>query len=74
VELLHQLRDSAGDERLRDGRARRRTLSAVIQDAPRQARARRLRRELGELQGYWSGKARARGILSERALKRYLAE
>ena len=55
-------------------RAEGKTLSAVIQDALRLARAQRLTRELGELQGHWSRKAREKGILSERALKRYLAD
>ena len=53
-------------------RAEGKTLSAVIQDALRLARAQRLQGELGELQGHWSRKAREKGILSERALKRYL--
>lgn len=54
-------------------RAEGKTLSGVIQDALRESRARRLRQELDELQGYWAGKARERGILTERALRRYLA-
>ena len=53
-------------------RAEGKTLSAVIQDALRLARAKRLQGELGELQGHWCRKAREKGILSERALKRYL--
>ena len=48
------------------------TLSAVIQDALRDARSRRLKKELRALQGFWSRKARAKGILSERDLERYL--
>ncbi len=48
------------------------TLSGVIQDALRLARAARLRRELKEVQGYWSRKAREKGILTERDLRRYL--
>jgi hypothetical protein len=48
------------------------TLSAVIQDALRAARSRRLKKELRALQGFWSRKARAKGILSERDLERYL--
>ena len=48
------------------------TLSAVIQDALREARSRRLKKELRALQGFWSRKARAKGILSERDLERYL--
>jgi hypothetical protein len=53
-------------------RAEGKTLSAVIQDALRAARASRLKAELGDLQGYWSRKAKARGILTERDLERYL--
>ena len=53
-------------------RAAGKTLSGVIQDALRQARAMRLKNELDELQGYWSEKAKERGILSEADLQRYL--
>lgn len=48
------------------------SLSAVVQDALREARAARLREELGALQGYWSRRAKERGILSEEDLQRYL--
>jgi len=47
-------------------------LSAVIQDALRAARATRLKTELRGIQGYWSGKAREKGILTEKDLDRYL--
>lgn len=53
-------------------RAEGKTLSAVIQDALRRARAARLDDELGELQGYWSGRAKELGILTEEDLRRYL--
>ncbi len=46
--------------------------SAVIQDALRLARGQRLDGELRQLQGYWSQKARERGILTEADLERYL--
>lgn len=49
------------------------TLSAVIQDALRQARIGRRREELRSIQGYWSGKARDQGLLTEEDLERYLA-
>jgi predicted transcriptional regulator len=55
-------------------RAEGKTLSAVIQDALRLARADHLRREFREIQGYWSRKAREKGILSEQDLERYLRE
>ena len=48
------------------------TLSAVVQDALRAARAARLRDELATLQGYWSRRAKERGILTEEDLTRYL--
>ncbi len=50
------------------------SLSAVVQDALRQARAHRLKGELDNLQGYWSRVAREKGILSEEDLERYLQE
>ena len=53
-------------------RAEGKTLSAVVQEALRQARAARLREELGALQDYWSRRARERAILSEEDLRRYL--
>lgn len=53
-------------------RAEGKTLSAVVQDALRDARAIRLREELDALQGYWSRLAKEQGILSEEDLQRYL--
>ena len=50
------------------------TLSAVIQDALRQARVGRRVQELQGIQGYWSRKARDRGILTEKDLEHYLNE
>ncbi len=50
------------------------TLSAVIQDALRVARRERLKREFKEIQGYWSKKAKEKGILSEKDIERYLAK
>lgn len=50
------------------------TLSAVIQDALRVARRERLKSEFKEIQGYWSRKAKEKGILSEKDLERYLAK
>jgi metal-responsive CopG/Arc/MetJ family transcriptional regulator len=48
------------------------TLSAVIQDALRSARIDRRLGELRGIQGYWSRKAKERGLLSEQDLERYL--
>lgn len=53
-------------------KAEGKTLSGVIQEALRAARARRLSRDLGEVQGFWARKAREKGILSERDLQKYL--
>ena len=54
-------------------RAEGKTLSAIIQDALRQARIERQLQELRGVQGYWSRKARDKGILTERDLERYLS-
>ena len=48
------------------------TLSAVVQDAIRAYRQARLRGEFHEIQGYWSERAREKGILTEQDLDRYL--
>jgi hypothetical protein len=48
------------------------TLSAVVQDAIRAYRQARLQGEYGDLQGYWSQRARDKGVLTERQLDRYL--
>jgi hypothetical protein len=48
------------------------TLSAVVQDAIRAYRLARLSGEFQEVQGYWSERARAKGILTEEDLERYL--
>ena len=53
-------------------RAEGKTLSAVVQDALRDARAIRLRKELEALQGYWSRRAKELGVLTEEDLRRYL--
>ena len=53
-------------------RAEGKTLSAVIQDALRQAHIERRLQELRGIQTYWSQKARDKGILTEQDLERYL--
>jgi metal-responsive CopG/Arc/MetJ family transcriptional regulator len=50
------------------------TFSGVIQDALRQARIARRDEEFRTVQGYWSRKARDKGLLTEEDLERYLAE
>ena len=53
-------------------RAEGKTLSSVIQDALRQTGIERRLQELRGLQGYWSRKARDKGILTEKDLARHL--
>lgn len=53
-------------------RSEGKTLSAVIQDALRATRAARLKGELRAIQGFWSRKAKEKGILTEKDLERYL--
>jgi Arc/MetJ-type ribon-helix-helix transcriptional regulator len=53
-------------------REERKTISAVIQEALRVTRRERLKREFYEIQGYWGSKAKGKGILTEKDLKRYL--
>jgi predicted transcriptional regulator len=53
-------------------KAEGKTLSAIVQEALREARARRLQAELDTLQGFWSERARTLGVLSEEDLDRHL--
>lgn len=55
-------------------RAEGKTLSGVIQDALRSARAKRLKKELRNIQGFWSRKAKEKRILTEKELERYLRD
>jgi len=50
------------------------SLSAVIQEALRFVRLERLRTEFKGIQGYWSLKAKEKGILTEKHLERFLKE
>jgi metal-responsive CopG/Arc/MetJ family transcriptional regulator len=54
-------------------REERKTLSAVVQEALKLSRKEKLRKEFYQIQGYWSLKAKEKGILTEKDLKRYLA-
>jgi hypothetical protein len=63
-DLAHEAEEIAREEG--------KTLSAVIQDALRLARRERLRRNLADVQQYWSRKAREKGILTEDDLDRLL--
>ena len=49
------------------------TVSAVIQDALRESKRKRLTQSFLGVQGYWTRKAREKGILTERDLRKYLA-
>lgn len=55
-------------------RAEGKTLSAVIQEALRAARATRQGAELRRIQGFWASKAKEKGILTERDLERLLGK
>lgn len=69
ISLPPELAREAEEVARREGR----TLSAVIQDALRLARAERLRRGFQEAQDYWSRLAKERGILTEKDLEQYLS-
>jgi hypothetical protein len=47
---------------------------AVLQDLVTENKQDRLAQEYKSLQGYWSKKAKAKGVLTARDLKRYLAK
>jgi hypothetical protein len=53
-------------------KTRGKTLSALTQEALRLSRKERLKKDFFEIQGYWSSKAKLKGILTEKDLKRYL--
>ena len=50
------------------------TPSAFIQGALRLARKEKMKKEFQGMQGYWSRKARDKGILTEKDLERYLGK
>lgn len=50
------------------------SVSAVVQDALRLARREYLKQEYSGIQGYWSRRAREKGILTEKDLRRYLSD
>lgn len=49
------------------------TVSAVIEDALRESRRKRLKQSFLSIQDYWTRKAKEKGILTERDLRKYLA-
>jgi hypothetical protein len=66
VELAREAETMAREEQ--------KTLSAVIQEALRLSRRERLKKEFFQIQDYWSSKAKAKGILTEKDLNRYLEQ
>jgi len=53
-------------------KAEGKSLSAVVQEALRQAGIERRLQELRGIQSFWSRRARERGLVSEQDLERYL--
>jgi predicted transcriptional regulator len=53
-------------------REERKTLSAVIQEALKISRKEKLKKEFCQIQNYRSSKAKEKGILTEKDLRRYL--
>lgn len=66
ADLARQVEDLA--------RAEGKSVSAVVQDALRLARRTHLKEQYRGIQGYWSTKAREKGILTKADLKRYLED
>ncbi len=50
------------------------SVSAVIQEALRTAKRERLKPAFQAIQGYWTKKAKDKGVFTERDLRRYLAK
>jgi len=63
-ELAREVEEMAREEK--------KPISAVIQDALRLAKKERLKGEFYQIQGYWSRRAKEKGLLTEKDLKRYL--
>ncbi len=63
-DLARELDTIAGEEG--------KTVSAVVQDALRITRKERLKKEFYQIQGFWSRKAKEKGILTEEDLRKYL--
>lgn len=70
ISLPRELVKDAEDVARNEGK----TLSAIIQDALRLARAQRLKRDLKQIQSHWARVAKKKGILTEADLERYLRE
>jgi metal-responsive CopG/Arc/MetJ family transcriptional regulator len=63
-ELAREVEEMAREEK--------KPISAVIQDALRLAKKERLKGEFYQIQGYWSRRAKEKGVLTEKDLERYL--
>lgn len=48
------------------------SISGIIQEALKISRKERLKKEFYQIQNYWSSKAKEKGILTDKDLKRYL--
>lgn len=72
VKMTISLSSELAKEAEEMARAEGKTLSAVVQEALRHARATRLKKELRHLQGYWTRKAEEKGLFTEQDLERYL--
>jgi predicted transcriptional regulator len=70
ISLPADLAQQAEELALAEGKS----LSGVIQDALRQAGIERRLQELRGIQAFWSQRARARGILTEKDLARFLRD
>jgi metal-responsive CopG/Arc/MetJ family transcriptional regulator len=64
TELAREVEEMAREEK--------KPISAVIQDALRLAKKERLKGEFYQIQGYWSRRAKEKGVLTEKDLERYL--
>ncbi|OGW26191.1 MAG: hypothetical protein A2X59_03075 [Nitrospirae bacterium GWC2_42_7] len=70
ISLSPELASEAEETAREEGK----TLSAVIQDALRLLRKERMKKELKDMQGYWSMKAKEKGVLTEKDLQKYLSK
>lgn len=72
VKKTISLSSDLADEIKRIAVGEEKTLSSVVQEALKNYRKTRLKTELFQIQGYWSSQAKARGILTEKDLRKYL--
>lgn len=72
VKKTISLSSDLADEIKRIAVTEEKSLSSVVQEALKSYRRSRLRKDFYELQGYWSTQAKAKGLLNEKDLSRYL--